>query len=191
MIRRLVTLVAVAAALTACSNSSNSSGNKPSNGGGDPVAWAEKVCKSVESQLATMAQSPNIDPNDPKQAKESLLAYLGSFATALDRIAGGIKDAGNPPVADGSQVVDKVTNAMQDAKKSVEDARANLEKASVTDPQSFQQAYTKVGEDMSKVSNMEDPTKDLKANKELNDAFGKAPTCMKLDASGPSTPPTT
>jgi hypothetical protein len=188
MIRRLVALTALAVALTACSNSSDSS-KAPT--GGDPVAWAEKVCKSVESQLATMAQSPNIDPNDPKQAKESLLAYLGNFAAALDRIAGGIKDAGSPPVADGSQVVDKVTKAMQDAKKSVDDARDNLQKASVSDPASFQQAYTKVGEDMSKVSNMEDPTKDLKANKELNDAFGKAPTCKKLDATGPSTPPST
>jgi hypothetical protein len=189
MIRRLIALTALAVALTACSNSSDSS-SKSSNGG-DPVAWAEKVCKSVESQLATMSQSPNIDPSDPKQAKENLLTYLGSFASALDRIAGGIKDAGNPPVADGSQVVDKVTKAMQDAKKSVEDARDNLAKATVTDAASFQQAYTKVGEDMAKVTNMEDPTKDLKANKDLNDAFAKAPTCTKLDSTGPSTPPST
>lgn len=181
MIRRIAMLSVLTLALAACSDD-----KKPS--GGDAVSWAEKVCTTVDAQIAVLTKAPQVDPSDPAKAKEGLLTYLSNFTTALDSIVRGVKDAGTPPVADGAQVVDRVTKALGDARKGVEDARANLEKATITDLASFQEAYSKVGEDMSRVSDLEDPTKDLKANKELNEAFDKAPTCKKLDG-GPSTPP--
>ena len=181
MVRRLPALVALAAALTACSD-------KGSNGG-DPVAWAEKVCKSVDSQIAVLTQLPNASPSDPVRGKESLLKLASDYAAALDRMVGDIRSAGAPPVTDGSQVVDKVTNALQDARKAVESARGTLEKAQVTDVASFQKAYTTFIEDLSNASGFEEPTKDLKSNAQLNDAFNKAPTCQKLDGETPSTPP--
>jgi hypothetical protein len=189
MIRRLATVAAAATALglaLAGCGDANSGG-----GGGDAVAWAEKVCKSVEGDLAVLTKTPDVDPSNPQQAKESLVTYLGSFATALDHMASGIRDAGTPPVADGAKAVDTVSSALAEAKTSVESAKTNLEQANVSDPASFQAAFTKVGEDMAKLSSLDDPTKDLKANKELNDAFEQAPTCKKLDGDGTSTPPST
>lgn len=174
MIRRLAVLVAVPIALTACSDSSDS-------GGVDPVAWAEKVCKSVEGQAAILGQAPTVDASDPAKARENLLSYLGNLSTGLDTLMGGVRDAGRPKVNDGTQVVDKVTTTLREAKKGVDDAKSNLEKTTVTDAASFEAARTKVGQDLAKLSDIEDPTKDLKSNAELNDAFNKAPTCVKLD----------
>ena len=182
MIRRLAGLALVAAALAGCSDDKGS-------GGVDPVTWAEKVCKSVEGQAAVMTQTPNVDPGNPQQAKQALLTYLGNLSVGLDKLAGGVRDAGTPSVTDGAQVVSKVTKTLQDATKGVQDAKANLEKATVTDAASFEAARDKVGQDLATLSDLEDPTKDLKANGELNDAFNKAPTCKKLDEAGPSTPP--
>lgn len=183
MIRRLATLTALAVLLTACSD------DKSGGDGVDPVAWAEKVCKSVEGQAAVLSQSFNPDTTDPPKAKENLLSYLTNLAAGLDKLNNGVKDAGTPKVNDGPQVVEKVTRTLRDAKQGVDNAKSNLEKAAVTDAASFQAARDKVGEDLAALSDLEDPTRDLKSNTELNDAFNKAPTCKKLDEGGPSTPP--
>lgn len=175
MIRR----IAVAAALTVGMAGCGSDSSAPA--GGDPVAWADKVCSSFEGEIAVLSQSPDIDPNDPLKAKENLLSYLTNFSVALDRMSVGVRDAGAPPVADGAQVVDKVTKAIQDAKKSVDDAKSNLEKTNVDNPTEFQDAYLKVGDDMAKMSQVDDLTKDLKSGKELTDAFDKAAACKRLE----------
>lgn len=185
MLRRLVTVTALALTLAACGDSSKSPEAV------DAQSWAERVCQSIEGQAALLAQAPDIDASDPAKAKENLLGYLENLAKSLDTLIHGVKDAGTPKVADGSQVVTKVTNTLQEAKSGVDTAKSNLEKATVTDAASFQAARDKVGADLAKLSDLEDPTKDLKANGELNDAFNKAPTCTKLDQSGPSSPPTT
>jgi hypothetical protein len=178
MIRRIAMAVALTVGLAGCGSDSDAPA------GGDAVAWAEKVCTSVESEVAVLSQSPDIDPSDPKQAKANLLTYLTNFSVALDRMNTGIRDAGVPPVADGGQAVEKVTGAIQDAKKGVDDAKTNLEKANVDNAEEFQAAYTKVGEDMARLAQFEDPTKDLKANKELNEAFDKAAACKRLEGTG-------
>ena len=174
VIRRLAALVALAIALVACSDDKG-----PDRV--DPVAWAEQVCKSVEGQSAILSQTPTTDTGDPAKAKQNLLTYLGNLSAGLDKLAGGVKDAGTPKVNDGNQVVEKVTRTLKDAKQGVEVAKTNLDKATVTDTASFQAARDKVAEDLGKLSDLEDPTKDLKANAELNDAFNKAPTCKRLD----------
>ena len=183
MIRRIATLTALAVALTACSGSKGSDGV-------DPVAWADKVCKSIDGQAAILGQAPSVDPSDPARAKESLLTYLGNLSTGLDKLGGGVREAGTPKVNDGSQVVDRVARTLREAKKGVDDARSNLARATVTDAASFQAARDQVGQDLAKLSDIEDPTKDLKSNAELNDAFNKAPTCVQLDqGNSSSTPP--
>lgn len=174
MTRRLATLIALAVTLTACS------GDKGPDGV-DPVAWAERVCKSVEDQAELLRQTPTTDPGDPAKAKQNLLDYLGNLEAGLDKLAAGVRDAGIPKVNEGTQVVEKVTRTLRDAKQGVELAKANLDKATVTDAASFQAAREKVAEDLGKLSDLEDPTKDLKANAELNDAFNKAATCKRLD----------
>jgi hypothetical protein len=199
MIRRLAVAIAAASALsvalTGCGSSDNNAGGSGSGGSssansgasgggsGDAVAWAEKVCKSVEGDVASLSKTPDIDQSDPAKAKDGMVAYLGGLATALGHMASGIKDAGAPPVADGAQAVTKVTDALEQAKNTVEQAKDNLDKASVTDQAAFQAAFQKVGEDLSKLGDLEDPTKDLESDQTMKDAFQQAPTCKKLDES--------
>src|SRR5262245_26007837 len=100
MLRRLVSVTALALTLAACSDSKSSEAV-------EAQAWAERVCKSIESQAALLAQAPDIDASDPAKAKENLLGYLGNLAKGLDTLIHGVQDAGTPKVADGSQVVSK------------------------------------------------------------------------------------
>jgi hypothetical protein len=185
MMFRRIALVAVAAsalslALTGCGNSNSNSnsgsggtsGSSSSGGGGDAVAWAEKVCKSVEGDVAALSKTPDMDATDPQKAKDGMSAYLGSLATALGHMVSGATDA-----------VSKLTDSLNQAKTTVETAKSNLDKASVTDAAALQDALSKVGEDLAKLGDLQDPTKALESNDTLKNAFETAPTCKKLDAS--------
>jgi hypothetical protein len=197
MLRRIA-MGAVAAtlltlALTGCADKTTAgsgAGTSPSPSSGDATAWAEQVCKSVEGDVAKLSESPDVDPADLEKTKANFVAYLADISTTLDNLANGIKDAGPPPVADGGQeVVDQTITTLDDMKKSVDEAKATLEKVSASDPAAFQAAFEKVGEDLTKLGEVQDPTDGLKANKELDSAFDKAPTCQKIDlGSGTSAP---
>jgi hypothetical protein len=184
MMRRLAVLAALSLALTACSDDGNSGGDT-----NDPVAWAEKVCTSVEGSIGALGQ-PDIDPNDPRKSKDNMVAYLGNIANALDRMMTGIREAGTPPVNDGAQTVDRVTATLGDAKRAVDEAKANLERAEVNDPTALGEAITKATTDLAALGDLQDPTADLESNQQLRDAFDKAAACQRLDGGGSNSTPT-
>jgi hypothetical protein len=198
MIRRLTVATVAAAALSlalaGCGNSSTSGSGSGSNSGsggsgggsGSAVDWAEKVCKSIEPDVEALGKTPDVDPSDMAKTKDNMVSFLGKFSTALGHMATSLKDSGDPPVANGKEDVAKLISALDSAKKAVDEAKTNLDKASASDPAAFQEAFTKVGEDLSKLGDLEDPTKSLEANKELKDAFDQAPTCKKIDMGGGS-----
>jgi hypothetical protein len=160
------------------------------SGGGDAVAWADKVCSAVGPEIATFSTPPNIDPTNPQKAKDSFVTFLEGMVKALDRMVSGIKDAGAPPVADGETAADRVVAALEQAKSAVGSAKDNLAKVDVSDPAAFQAAFAQVGTDMGKLGDLEDPTKGLRGNEELNAAFEKAESCKALGGSGSSSTPT-
>lgn len=190
MFRLAATLVAAAFALvlTGCGSDDNppasspgsTSSSSPAGGGGDAVAWAEKVCQSFEGQIGALSQPPDIDTSDPQKTKESMATYLDGLATAIDSVVSGLKDAGAPPVDGGDQIVDDATKGFEQAKKTITDAKTTIEQAPVNDPTAFQAAFTKAGEDLQKLSDL-DSLESLEQNNELKAAFDEAPTCKKLD----------
>jgi hypothetical protein len=156
---------------------------------GDAVAWADKVCQSVESEIGTLSAGPQIDTSSPEAARDDLTSYLNDFGTALDRLIGGIESAGAPPVANGQQVVDETTAGLEQAKEAIQAARTKLDQVPINDPQAARQAFTEVAQDMQNLGQL-DATESMENNPELKDAFDKAPTCQKLDTEASSAPAT-
>ena len=147
---------------------------------GQAIAWAEQVCQTVQAGGQRLSQLPQVDPNNPLQARDSLVGYLGVLLESLDAVANGITSAGTPPVANGQSAVTAAMSTLTKTRSAVGDARTKLQQAPA-DPASFQQVLTQVGQGMGSLGNTEGPTKDLRANPELNEAFTQAPTCQKLD----------
>lgn len=155
----------------------------------DAVGWADKVCQSVESEVGKLNEPPQIDTSSPEAARDGMTSYLTDFGTALDRLIGGIKAAGTPPVSDGQRVVDETTQALERAQETIQNARTKLDQVPINDPQAAQQAFTEVAQDMQQLGEL-DATQGIEAHPELKDAFEKAPTCQKLDGQPSSSPPT-
>jgi hypothetical protein len=192
MFRRLslavVPAAALALALSGCSdsNGSNSSGGQS----GGAVGWADKVCQAIGDDLTALQERPNLTDTDPQKVRESLIAYLGQLTSTLEGMVSGVKDAGPPPVADGSAQVDKLTTLLGEAKTSLQEAKTNLEQVPANDPAAYQAAVLKVTEEMSNFAKLEDPFKEFEANKELNEAFEQAPACKQINIGSASSAPT-
>ncbi|OLR92091.1 hypothetical protein [Actinokineospora bangkokensis] len=188
MIRRRVVpaLASVAIAigsLSACGSDSGSGSGGSAGPASDPaVAWMDKVCGSLAAGGKQLSEIPSVDPTDPSKAKAGLVTFLTNLSTALGSVSTSIKDAGVPPVADGQATVDKAQATIDGARTSLDSAKTRLEAVSATDPVAFTNALQEISPSLSAFSNTEGPLKDLKANPELNEAFGKTPACKQVDS---------
>lgn len=161
-----------------------------SEASGDAVAWADKVCATVGPEAEKFKTPPAVDPSNLQATKDNFVAYLDGMAQALDRMVGGIRDAGAPPVADGETAAKAVEDSLENAKATVIKAKDNLAKVDASNPQAFQAGMAQVGQDLQGLSQMEDPTKGLRGNKELNEAFEKSATCKALNEPATTSPTT-
>ncbi|MGW5050593.1 hypothetical protein [Actinokineospora sp. NPDC004072] len=203
MVRRPLIAAAVVLVLAACGNDDPGTPEPapeaptttvaPTEPQGDPVAWAERVCSSVSPEVAKLSKGPNIDPNNPKAAKGNLISYLDTLVDALERMSAGIGEAGDPPVPDGDIAADRAVQTLQKARDQVQRSRDEFAAADVSDPEKFKQAFTKVGSDLQKLAELENPMAGLRGNEQLDAAFKKAASCRTLagtDASGSAGVPT-
>jgi hypothetical protein len=198
MVRRLAA-VAVAAVtlsfgLAGCgSDSPSTSGTTTTTttkaaASGDAVAWADQVCAAVGPEVAKFKETPTTDPTNLQATKDNFVGYLDAMVQALDRMIAGIRGAGSPPITDGDAAAKAVTDSLETAKGTVTKAKDNLAKVDASNPAAFQAGMAQVGQDLQGLADMEDPTKGLRGNKELNDAFEKSDKCKALN--DPGTTPT-
>jgi hypothetical protein len=184
-------------ALTGCSDKSDSgaapNSSPPSSGtsGDAAVAWMERVCHATEGDFLKLTVTPEPDPSDPVGSVNDVLDYIGSMSTALGTMTQAMRDAGPPPVANGDQFLQGSIAALESAKKMLDDDRAAAQKALAENPAGLEQAMNKIVTDMDAI---DDPLASLDANKELDAASEKAPTCRKLEqtfnpSSTPAAPP--
>ncbi|SDJ52270.1 hypothetical protein SAMN05192558_109167 [Actinokineospora alba] len=201
MVRRLAAVTAAAVTLSfglaGCGSDAPTTTGTPTTttttaaaANGDAVAWADKVCAAVGPEVEKFKDTPKGDPNNLQATKDGFVTYLDGMAQALDRMISGIKDAGAPPVTDGDAAAKAVENSLATAKDTVTKAKDNLAKVDASNPQAFQAGMAQVGQDLQGLSQMEDPTKGLRGNKELNDAFEKSEKCKALNEPATSATPT-
>jgi hypothetical protein len=187
---------ALVLALSACGSGGTTTGSASgttaasssgSEASGDAVAWADKVCKSVQSEVGSLTQKPNIDTSTPESLKASLISYMDNLGTALDRLIGGIKGAGDPPVPNGKQAAEETTKVFDEAKKTLQDAKVQLAQTPMDDPAAAKQAFVDVANKLTSLGDL-DARRTLDDVPQLKDAFNKAPTCQKLDQNSSSSP---
>ncbi|SDD92776.1 hypothetical protein [Actinokineospora iranica] len=178
LVPALASVLVAAAALAGCSSDSPDTVPPPES---PAVGWVEKVCQSVDATSAKTTQFPAFDPTDPAKTKEGLLTLFGTLSEGLTQVGDTITGAGAPPVANGSAVVDKALANIDGAKTSLDSVIKKVEAAPTNDPAAFQAALTELGASTDVFEKYsEGPMKDLRENPEINDAFGKAPTCRKV-----------
>ncbi|KAA2257543.1 hypothetical protein F0L68_24915 [Solihabitans fulvus] len=174
--------------LGACGSKSDSATPAGSTGGasapaaaagGDGVKWADQVCGSLVSLATLEGKAPKVDEAaDPKQNKTEIAKYLVDASTTLGSGSSTLKGAGKAPAPEGDDVVKKLVSFLDDTKKALDTAKADVDSADPANPEQFTKAMTEAVTAMQKVGN--GPSfGDLKS-KTLDDVTSKAPNCKKI-----------
>ncbi|KOV78523.1 hypothetical protein [Nocardia sp. NRRL S-836] len=185
MRRSLVATAAIAAiALAGCTNGDGGSGTPgPTSGQADPaaVAYMDKVCGSASEFAKVDKTAPKLDAGDPAKLKAEMAAYMGQLADAFTKSAAGLKGVGPSPVAGGDEAVTKMSETFTALGTLFTDAKVKIEQADANDATGGLQA---AGEAISKLSELADPLKDLKAVPELQKAAQSAQRCQEMQGLG-------
>ncbi len=146
----------------------------------DPVAWVDRVCGSLLPFVKIGASPPDINSSDPKAAITGLSSYLGKAVTALDGALAGLKQAGPAPIKGGDEGVTALTGALTTYRKSFQDAKTQLDAVDPNDVSQLATALPAALEPLQSLSDLPDPTSDLKGSPELDAAAKQAPNCKAL-----------
>ncbi|MFG2003293.1 hypothetical protein ACGFNU_29440 [Spirillospora sp. NPDC048911] len=141
----------------------------------DPkVAWAAKVCDGVKRNTKKV-QAPSLDPRSAKKSRTAILTFLGDMNSQLSAQATSLSSAGSPPVGDTAYRT-ALANLSQ-VRTELTTVSASLEKAKVTDMKSLTRTLSSYSAKMSGFGAYQGPAKELRANADLNAAFGETPQC--------------
>jgi hypothetical protein len=189
-------LTAIAAATVALTGCSATITGAPAPTGGssalapnapmttDPVAWTDQVCGSLLPFVEASTTEPQFDQSNPSAAVKALSDYLGKAVSTIDQALTGLDAAGPAPVADGDAIVAKLKTTLTTVRGSFDKAKTAIDKV---DPNNITELATALPEALAPLqdlSQLQDPTTDLKTNPELEAAAAKAPNCQKINKAG-------
>lgn len=172
---------------TGSTTGSNTETSSEAAGGGDAVAWADKVCSEIGDDIATLTTQPEIDQSSLQAAKDSVVTWLGTLETSFDGMSSAVEEAGTPPVDGGEDAVKSFQDQVASAKETVTGAKGKVEAAPLDDPTAFQTVVTGAMTDLQALSSL-DPTSSFSENEELSKAYNEAASCKALEEGSSSTP---
>jgi hypothetical protein len=174
----LLAALAVAGVTTACGQSSDAL--PPTS---DPVAWAGRLCSSLQPLAALKGNVPNFDRNNPAESREAMSNYFGQAVTAADRSIQGLEQTGPSPVPGGDDVASRLHNGLGQLRTAYKHAQAKVESVDPTDPVGMGTQLPAI------LTELESATTSASLgsignNPALNDAVRKAPSCALVGAAG-------
>ena len=164
----------------ATGSASSSNSGSSSSGSSDAVQWADQFCGAMQSFVDVAKQPPKFDTSNPAAAKSGLSTYFGQLSDGFGKAGDQLKALPKAPTPSGDQVVSKMVDLFGQMKTAFADSKSKIDNADPNDPTAGMTAAT---ESLSKLSDLTDPLKDVKADPELEKAASQAPKCQAMGAS--------
>ena len=151
---------------------------KPREKAGDEtVAWAGRVCTALAGGL-TKSPPPKIDPKDVAASERAIAAYMTGMAQRLGTVRAKLAKTGAPPVPTGKTLVTGMDGDLKAVQAQLRAAAAGLRKTKVGTP-AFRTAQGNAGKAMRRLGGYQPPTRALRADPALGDAFTRAAPCRQ------------
>jgi hypothetical protein len=147
----------------------------------DPVAWAGRLCASLQPLGALKGPWPKLDPNNPAAGREALISYFSSAEEAAGQALDGLKQAGPSPIAGGDDAATRVHGALQRLQAAYHDAKVKLDAIDPNDPVGLGTQLPGIFQALAAASNDKDLAT-VGSNQALNDAVKQASSCRLVPA---------
>lgn len=172
---RFVMAAVLAAGAVGCSSAAQS----PAQPGPLPAAvqWADGVCGTVRPFVEAASAGPQVQGSDAAAAVKAISVFLGRTADSLDGVLARLATTPPAPVSNGAVTLRTLTDDYTGYRTSLRDAKGKVDAIDVTDTQKLSAELPAA---MSALPAAVDPTKELRANPELQPAVDAAANCRAL-----------
>jgi hypothetical protein len=173
-------LVAVTGCTTTVPGMASPAGSMPATTA-DPVKWVDGVCGALLPFVQTAGTPPQLgSAADPAGLARGISDYLGQSARAADSAIGGMTRVGPSPVAGGDDVVTRLAQTLTTFKTSFQNVKAQVDAVDISDRKAVVAELPKAVAPLQDLANLPDPTVDLQASPELDQASQHAPNCQQV-----------
>jgi len=173
-------VLALVVSLAGCTTPAPGNGQLPA--ADDPVAWAGRLCASLQPLGALKGQLPALDPNDPSTGRATLSTYFTSAEQAADQALTGLAEAGPSPIAGGDDAVAALGGALHRLRDAYHEAKTKIDSIDPKDPVGLGTQLPGIFSSLAAASN-DAALNTLGTNAALNDAVKKAPSCSLMSRS--------
>lgn len=167
-------VLALVVSLAGCATAGTGNGQLPA--ADDPVAWAGRLCASLQPLGSLRGQLPALDPNNPSVGRATLSTYFTSAEQAADQALTGLAEAGPSPIAGGDDTVTALRGALHRLRDAYHEAKIKIDAIDPKDPVGLGTQLPGIFSSLTAASN-DAALNALGANAALNDAVKKAPSC--------------
>ena len=145
----------------------------------DPVAWAGRVCASLQPLSALRGNGPRVDPNNPAASRDALSAFFADTEQRAGESLQGLDAAGPSPIAGGDDVVAKLRGALERLRAAYADAKRQVDAIDPNDPVALATQLPGIMTNLDAAAGDKDLA-NLGENAALNDAVKQAPSCSLI-----------
>ena len=145
----------------------------------DPVAWAGRVCSSLEPLSALRNQRPSFNPNNPAASRESLSRYFENISQRIDETLQRHDQLRPSPIPDGDNLTATLRGGLERMRTAFADAGVKVNAVDPSDPVALGSKLPGILIDLAKTSGEGDP-RNLDSNPAFNDAVRQSPSCALI-----------
>ncbi|MFB4305441.1 hypothetical protein [Actinomadura sp. GTD37] len=145
--------------------------------GKETVAWAGRVCDALSGGL-TKSPPPKIDPKDVAESERAIAAYMTGMAKRLGTVRTRLAEVGPPPVPTGQALLTGMGGDLKAVQGQLLAAASGLRETKAGTP-AFRTAQGNAGKAMRRLGGYQPPTRALRADLSLGDAFTRAAPCRE------------
>ena len=196
-----VVLACAVAVLTGCGGSAPAPAPAPPTPTKTPEEqafdWTESVCGALVPVVAELTAAPRVDLGAPEATRQAYLTYLADGIATTDRARAALAAAGPAPVVDGDVLAEQVRGNVAELRTDLVDARAQIDRATPDSSVAVGRALVGASSLVRALLNGAEVSGTVNRDPMLRDAYGRAPSCARLQRSGaepptlaPAVPPT-
>jgi hypothetical protein len=184
MNKRVGTVVALAVAVGGlvggCGGPSGDENLPPTT---DSVAWAGRLCASLQPLGALRGSTPNFDRNNPSESRQAMSQYFAQAQTAADESLWGLGQAGPSPIPGGDDVANKLRNSLVQLQAAYQHAKTKVEAVDPSDPVGLGSQLPGILTELDTATDNAS-LRQIGSNEALNEAVQKAPSCSLVGRGG-------
>ncbi|MEU5420342.1 small secreted protein [Streptomyces sp. NPDC001407] len=150
--------------------------------------WAKKVCDQMQPQVKKIQEANHSiagaqSEEDSKKVQQTDSAAFQANADAYKALAGGVDNAGAPPVKDGESSQKNAVKALNDLSAAYAGLKKRVDGLDTGDKAKFAEGLKGIGGDIGKLSSQSDDALKKLQSGDVGKSMAKQPGCQKTSVS--------